>query len=84
MAEFSTSTGLVSPGALQLDPVIARDLANLATLLAEFLQASGAAKTALRRFTADRPGYQAEQIITDLHEYARDLDQALPHVRNLP
>ena len=74
----------MSPGALQLDPVIARDLANLAALLAEFLEASGAARTALRRFTADRPGYEAEQIIAGLREYARDLDQALPHVRNLP
>jgi hypothetical protein len=74
----------VSPGALPLDPVTARDLANLAALLAEFLDASGAARAALTRFTADRPGYHTAQIITDLREYARDLNQALPHVRNLP
>lgn len=74
----------MSPGVLHLDPVTVRDLADLTALLAEFLEASGAARAALTRFTATRPGYQAEQIITDLRDYARDLDQALPHVRNLP
>ena len=74
----------MSPGSLHLEPATARYLADLTALLAEFLDTSGAARAALTRFTADRPGYQAEQIITDLREYARDLDQALPHVRNLP
>lgn len=74
----------MSPGALHLEPVTARHLADLTALLAEFLDASGAARAALTRFTADRPGWWTEQIITDLREYARDLDQALPHVRNLP
>lgn len=74
----------MSPGALHLDPVIARDLADLTALLAAFLDTSGAARAALTRFTADKPGYQAEQIITDLRAYARDLHRALPHVRNLP
>lgn len=74
----------MSPGAVPLDPVTARDLANLTALLAEFLNASGAARAALTRFTTDRPGYYTEQIITDLREHARDLDLALPHVRNTP
>lgn len=72
----------MSPGALHLDPVTVRDLADLTALLAEFLDASGSARAALTRFTAARPGYWTEQIITDLRDYARDLDQALPHVRN--
>jgi len=74
----------MSPGAIPLDPVTARDLADLTALLAEFLEASGAARAGLARFTADRPGYRTEQIITDLREYAQGLDRALPHVRNLP
>lgn len=74
----------MSPGALHLEPVTARYLADLTALMAEFLDASGAARAALTRFTADRPGWWTEQIIADLREYARDLDQALPHVRNLP
>lgn len=74
----------MSPGALSLDQATVRDLADLTGLLAEFLETSGSARTALRRFTADKPGRWTEQIITDLREYARDLDRALPHVRNLP
>jgi hypothetical protein len=73
----------MSPGAIPLDPATARDLADLTALLADFLEASGAARAGLRRFTAARPGYHTEQIIADLREYARSLDRALPHVRNL-
>jgi hypothetical protein len=64
---------------IRLHPVIARDLAELTALLGDFLNTSGAARAALSRYTAARPGYATTQIIADLLIHAADLRSALNH-----
>lgn len=64
---------------IPLHPAIALDLAELTALLADFLDTSGAARAALTRYTATRPGYWTTQIIADLLIHAADLRSALEH-----